>query len=258
MSKRIGALAAYVVMVAVNALAVTLPINGVETDEVSDRYANLFAPAGFTFSIWGVIYTLLGIYTVYQLFRTNEVIEAITIPYIVSSLLNASWILCWHYDLIWLSVLVMVGILVSLIRIVDTVHALGVTIGNGPVRYLVQRAPFSVYFGWICVATVANISAFLISLGWRGSGFSEEIWTVLTLIVAAAIGLAATTVNRDVAYGLVFVWAFFGIRSKHVAVDGWDGQYDAVIAASTVLLIVLTVGAVAALFRDVRHAVSPR
>jgi len=253
-SKRIAALVAYLVMVAVNGLAVTLPINGVETGDVSDRYGSLFAPAGFTFSIWGVIYTLLGIYSVYQLIRTNELIEAITIPYIASSVLNTIWILCWHYDLIWLSVLVMIGILISLIRIVDTIAAHGVTIGNDPARYLMQRAPFSVYFGWICVATVANVSTFLISVGWRGSGFSEEIWTVLTLVVAAAIGLAATTVNRDVAYGLVFVWAFFGIRSKHLAVDGWNGEYGAVIAAATVLLIVLVVGATAALFRDVRQS----
>ena len=114
------------------------------------------------------------------------------------------------------------------------------------------RAPFSVYFGWICIATVANISAFLVSLGWRGSGFSEEIWMVLTVIVASGIGLAAMVRNRDVAYGLVFVWAYWGIRSKHLSPDGWDGEYGSVIAAVTILLLVLAAGSAYALWRDLR------
>ncbi len=85
---RFSALLSFVLMLVMNVLATTLPINGQATNEVSDRYDTLFAPIGFTFAIWGVIYLLLGVYTVVQFVADNELIRKITPWFIASNLLN--------------------------------------------------------------------------------------------------------------------------------------------------------------------------
>ncbi len=251
---RIAATAGFVAMVVVNTLAVLLPINGVTPDEVSDRYETLFAPAGFTFSIWSVIYTLLAIYTVYQTFKSNEIVNAVAAPFFATSVINCAWIVSWHYDQILLSVLLMTALLVGLARIATILNQQNLTIRNGIGRYLLFRAPFSVYFGWICVALVANISAYLVSIGWRGTGFSEEVWLVLTLVVAAGIGLLTMISQRDLAFGLVFVWAFWGILAKHRSPEGWNNEYELAITTLLVLLAVLAAGVALSLWRDLRSS----
>ncbi len=100
----------YIYMVGMNALATTLPLNGQSTNEISDRYDTLFAPIGFTFSIWGVIYLLLGVYTVFQLVADNSVVRTITPWFIASNVLNGTWIIAWHYDVIWGSLLIIIAL----------------------------------------------------------------------------------------------------------------------------------------------------
>ena len=144
---KITTLLAYWIMVAVNYLAVALPLNGRDTGAISDSYPNLFAPAGYAFSIWGLIYTLLLIYTVYKFWRNDALVGNVNRVFIVNALLNASWMFAWHYDLIWLSVLIMVGLLVTFIRIADTLRISNLTQKE---RWL-TRLPFGVYFGWFTV-----------------------------------------------------------------------------------------------------------
>lgn len=225
-------------MVVMNVLATTLPLNNQTTAEISDRFDTLYAPIGFTFAIWGVIYLLLGVYTVYQLVRTNPWVETITPWYIASSLLNGLWIVAWHYEQLWLALLIIVGLLITLIRINRTT-----TSGrSGGATTLAIRLPFAVYFGWVTVATVANVSALLVQWGWRGGNLlSEEGWTIAVLIVAAAIGSTVVWINRSPAYGLVLVWAFFGIYSRHIAPDEWGSAYPGVILALQILLPALAV-----------------
>jgi len=235
----------YVTMIAVNALANILPINGIGTGQVSDSYPNLFAPTGLTFAIWGVIYLLLAAYLLFQfgLFRDGkERISAETatrtaLLFSLSSFANAAWIFCWHYGRIGLSLILMLVILVSLVIIVTGFRGRSLSKRE---RYFV-RLPFSVYFGWITVATIANVTALLVDIGWNGLGFSESTWTVVILIVGAAIGIATIRTNRDVAYGLVFLWAYLGIWLKHTSYDGFRSQYPMVIITviSCFVLIVL-------------------
>lgn len=249
---RLIALASYVFMVVMNVLATTLPLNGQRTNEISDRYDTLFAPIGFTFSIWGVIYLLLGFYSVYQLVRDNEVIRAITPWYIASSLLNGLWIIAWHYELLWLALVIIVGLLVTLISInkVTTRQRF-----DWPTTLSV-RLPFSVYFGWVTVATVANTSALLVQWGWRGGGvLTESGWTIVILIVAAAIGITTALVNSSFAYGLVLVWAYWGIYSRHLASDEWNREYPEVIFALQILLPVLAAVSIVALVRWFRQPI---
>ncbi len=252
-TQRIAAAVAFVVMVVVNGFAATSGINGVTTGAISDTYPNLFAPAGFTFSIWGVIYALLTVYTIYQFMADSPVVEAITVPFLITSILNTVWILCWHYDVIWLSMIIMVGLLVTLAHINSITTAQRWDLGPT----LAMRLPFSVYFGWICVATVANAATLLVKSGWRGTGLSEAGWTIVTLIVAAVIGIATSIINKDLAVGLVFVWAYFGILSRHESASGLNGEYPDVITALQVLIVLLAVSAVLGLVFWIRQPVEP-
>lgn len=230
----------YLVMVGVNYLANALPLNGRATGEVSDAYQNLFAPAGITFSIWGLIYVLLAIHTLYQwgLFRRKgqenaPLLRKIGILFALSSLANTAWVFAWHYDQILLSTVLIASILVMLATIAVALREAPLTTRE----YWFVRLPFGVYFGWITVATVANITVWLVSVGWDGFGVPNQIWAVIIIAVAASIGILTMLRNRDLAYGLVLLWALTGILIKHVSPDGFSGRYLEVIVTTIACLI---------------------
>jgi len=227
-------------MVIVNALANILPINGITTGQISDSYTNLFAPAGWAFAIWGLIYLLLAGYTLYQLgvFQDTAtsvktgLLNKIGILFSISSLANAAWIFAWHYQIIPLSLLLIVVILVCLILINQRINKEQLS----TTEKLFIGLPFSVYFGWITVATIANATTLLVSLNWQGFGLTEPTWAVIVIILGFLIGAVTMLKNRDIAYGLVIVWAYAGILSKHISPDGFGGQYP-VIINTTILCI---------------------
>ncbi len=222
-------------MVGVNYLAVLLPLGGRSTGQISDNYQNLFAPAGYAFSIWGLIYILLGMYAVYQLWQEkDELVKKVNKIFIVNALFNISWIFAWHYDLIWLSVIIMGGLLVTLIKIVDMFRGRALT----PKQTWLVRLPFSVYFGWITVATIANVAVFLVYLGWNGFGLPEVFWTVVVLLIGALIGSWRILYDRFIPYGLVLIWAYGAILVKHLSTSGFSGQYPIVIWTVVLCLLV--------------------
>lgn len=236
----------YITMVVVNFMANSLPINDRSTGEISDAYPNLFAPAGLTFSIWGLIYLLLAGFVVYLFLntsnKTEELFKKINPFFIITSIANISWIFAWHYDYIGLSVLIMAVLLFSLIKIADILRKEQFT----SVEKILIWAPFSVYFGWITVATIANITVFLVSINWDGFGIAEYIWTVIILLIGALIGILRTLKDRNIAYGMVLIWAYLGILLKHTSAEGFDGQYQSIIATVIIclLLFVFFVGKV--------------
>ncbi|HPA25734.1 MAG TPA: tryptophan-rich sensory protein [bacterium] len=238
---KIFALVTYVAMVAVNFMANSLPINNRSTGDISDAYPNIFAPAGPAFSIWGLIYLLLGAYVVYQFVNKDEKIEKllqkINPLFIATSLANIAWIFAWHYDYISLSVLVMATLLFLLIKIADLLRAEQFS----ALQKLFTWAPFSIYFGWITVASIANITVFLVSIGWNRFGVADFIWTVVILLVGALIGILRMCKDKNIAYGLVLVWAYAWILFKHLSVSGFDGQYPSVIATLIVCLIAFVI-----------------
>ncbi len=245
--RRVIAAAAFVAMLVLNGLAgSTTLLNNQNTAAISDKNVTLFTPAGYTFAIWGVIYLLLGAYTAYQLgwFAKKksdkldvQTIEAITPYFIASSVLNWLWILAWQYEILWMSVLLIVGMLYSLIKIEEILKDKDMSMRE---RTLVKN-PFSIYFGWITVATIANICTWLVSIKWDAWGLSPVFWTVGLLIVGAFVGLAGMLRNINCAYGAVFIWAYLGILAKHVSDAGWNDQYPMVIGALWALLAVLAV-----------------
>ncbi len=228
--------ATYVAMVAVNFMANGLPINNRSTGDISDAYPNLFAPAGPAFSIWGLIYLLLGGYMLYQFVKkdqkTEELLKKINPLFIATSLANISWIFAWHYDYIGLSVLIMATLLILLIKIADILRTEKFTSLD---KFFIW-APFSIYFGWITVASIANITVFMVSIGWNGFGIADFAWTSIILLVGAMIGILRMRKDNNIAYGMVLVWAYSWILFKHMSASGFDGQYPSVIATVIVCL----------------------
>jgi hypothetical protein len=226
----------YIAMMVMNFLANSLPINNRGTGEISNAYPNLFAPAGPAFSIWGLIYLLLGIYVIYQFVKkdqkTEEIIQKINPFFIATSLANISWIFAWHYDYIAISVAIMAVLLILLIKIADIIR-----LGNfTTIEKVSIWAPFSIYFGWITVASIANITIFLVSIGWNGFGLADFVWTSIILLVGALIGILRMNKDKNIAYGLVLVWAYSWILFKHLSLSGFDGQYQSIIVTAIVCL----------------------
>lgn len=207
----------FAAVVYVNTLAVTLPINGKSTGELSDQYPNLFVPAGFTFSIWGVIYLLLFVFVVYQIWVSfnKKTVQKLTVQsqvlFGLTNILNISWILAWHYEMVTLSVLLMIAFLSTLIILFLKNEKIQ---NKSLLDKIAVDTPISVYLGWISVATIANITALLVTLGWKGNPLTESNWTIIMLSIGAALAVVMLFRRTNFAYALVIIWAFYGIFSK--------------------------------------------
>lgn len=207
-----------VVMIAVNLAATRFPLallNGVTTGEVSDGISNFFVPAGYVFSIWGIIYLgviLFGIYQALPSQQNNRRLAAIDWLFPLTSAANIVWLFLWHWFVFWATVPVMLALLVLLILIYTRIG-----IGRRDVSFkekAMLHVPFSLYLGWITVATIANISSVLKYYGWDGFGIEEPIWAVIMLAVTALITILVILTRRDIAYTLVIIWAAVGIAIK--------------------------------------------
>ena len=226
-----------------NFLAVLLPINNKTTAELSELYPNYFVPSGFTFSIWGIIYLLLIAFMFYQGFQyyknnpsTNKIISNIGPWFFISGLANGSWILAWHYEYVFLSVGIMLVLLYSLFKIYIVVQS---TRPHKMWDNIFILTMSSVYLGWISVATIANVTALLVSVNWSGWGISEPMWASIMIIIAALLGIIAVFNRQDIPFALVIIWAIWGIYSKQSVLDNDASQMVATIAkyAGTMLCI---------------------
>jgi len=244
---QIGNVLAAIFTIIVNGLANILPIGGKYTGELSDNIPNLFVPAGITFAIWGIIYILIIMFVIYlakDMFKKEKTskpfLEKISLFFILASLGNIIWIFLWHYEQIGLSLLAMILLFVSLLAIY-----LKLNIGIDKVSIkekIFIHVPISVYLGWITVATIANVTAVLVTINWDGFGISEEIWTILVLIVATIITIIMLTKRKDYAYSAVIIWALIGIFLKRMSMDPIYTKiaYTAVIAIVAILIIAKT------------------
>jgi benzodiazapine receptor len=229
--------AVFAVTVIVNGLASSLALNGVTTAEVSDLYFTLVTPAGYVFAIWGVIYTLLLLFSVFQALpsqRAKPFLEQISVLFILSGVFNVVWLFLWHYDQIVLSVALMFALLATLIAVYMRL-GIGKTSATLKERVFVQL-PFSVYLGWITVATIANVSSALVSVQWDGFGLANETWAVLVIAVALIITLAVIATRKDIAYSLVLVWALIGIAVNQ---SSYQNIVTTATASAVIILVVL-------------------
>jgi hypothetical protein len=238
-------LAGFLVVVVVNALAITIPLGGKTTAQISDQYPNLFVPSGMTFSIWGIIYILLGIYVVYGLIhtvrkpeQTNDFIERIGILFIITCVANAGWIFSWQYEVLPLSLVCMVILLLALIVIYTRLNV-GRSMAVSSEKYLVHL-PMSIYLGWITIATIANVTALLVAYGWNRFGIGEQVWAVLMIGIGLILGLITLFSRKDIFYALVVDWAVLGILIKRTVEN--NAPAKGVIITSIIGICLLTIG----------------
>jgi translocator protein len=235
----------FIGVILVNALANILPINGLNTGEISDLYPNLFVPVPLTFAIWLVIYLGLGLFILFQWgvfsgWNDDHVnaTAAIGWMFTLSCLLNGLWIVAWHYLFVELSLVIMVALFMTLLIIFNRLHQRR---GPSPAEKNWAHGPFSIYFGWITVATIANVTAVLVASGWGGWGVSEVIWTAALIAIATVITALVIVRRRNYLYALVVIWTLLGIFLRHTG--EFESVYPIVYAtaagAGLILLILM-------------------
>ena len=213
--------------IVVNGLANALPINGQNTGEISDRFQVYFVPAGYVFSIWGLIYLGLIALAVFQALpsqRENPRLRSTGWWIVLGGLANIAWIFLWHYEQFPLTLIAMLVLLGTLI-----ITYLRLGIGRSPVSKLetwTVRVPISIYLGWITVATIANVTSMLNFLKWDGFGIAPEVWMWIILAAVFVIASLMNFYRRDIAFTAVILWALAGISIKHadipaVAIPTW-------------------------------------
>jgi hypothetical protein len=243
---RFGAIVSFVLVLLVNYLATALPINGQGPGEVSANYPVLFTPAGYVFSIWGLIYLGLLGFVVYQALPSSSDgsgldLDRVVGLFIVTNIFNSIWIFAWHYELLWFSLAVIAGLLITLIVIQRFIRQ------NSGDRayYWFVRVPFSIYLGWVSVATIANTAVALYGSGWRGEPLGEVAWTIVMLVVATLLAGIGLVRDGNIPFGLVFIWAYIGIAVEQAA-------RQSVVVSASALAAILGLLVVAALVNRVR------
>lgn len=234
-----------ILVIAVNALANILPINGLNTGQISGFYPNYFVPAGFTFGIWGIIYVLLIGFVITSLviaFRSpNEYLlnsmQKISFPFQMTCLLNVGWIIAWHYLQLGFSLVIMIALLIFLAKIFLIIKS-DTTLSLKAFRFWLHQ-PFYVYLGWISVATIANFTALFVGIGWQGGSINPVPWSILMIFIAFLLGCFFIVRYKTYAYAIVLAWAFFGIYSKQLS-DSKAVGYTALFASSALLALIIS------------------
>ena len=256
---QIGNISAVILTIIVNGLANILPIGGKNTGELSDNIPNLFVPAGITFAIWGVIYILIIMFAIYlakDLFKkektTKPFLEKISFYFILASLANIIWIFLWHYEQVLLSLLAMVLLFFSLLMIYLRLN-IGIEKVSSKEKWFIHL-PISVYIGWITVATIANVTAVLVTINWDGFGISEEIWTMLVIIVAAIVTIFMLVKRKDWQYSTVIIWALLGIYLKRIADDPIYGLQTQIAYTAAIGIIVIILIAGFSVYKNIKNS----
>lgn len=218
-TRQVATVLAFLLVMVSNTAANAVPLNGQMTKEISDRFQVYVTPEGYVFAIWGLIYVLLGAFTTWQaLPRNREDATLRRLGYLpaLSGVLNATWIVLFQYNQFvaaWAVIVAFLGTLIAIhLRLWEHRDAMHGT------PYWTVRAPWSVYIGWLTVATIANTAQMLSSVGFTGFGIDPVL--IATVVLAVGIAIAATFVlrYRDVAYALVIVWAYVGVAVKEADV----------------------------------------
>jgi benzodiazapine receptor len=237
---------AFVLTIIVNGLAgSTTLIGGKITREISDANPTLITPAGYVFSIWGLIYLLLGIFVVYQALPSNQgkkFQKKVGWFFALSSIFNVAWLFLWQYGFLIESLILMILLLATLITIY-----LRLNIGKNKTSFwerLTVHLPFSVYLGWITIATIANVAVALVSVKWDSFGLAPEIWAAIVIALALIITLLVLSTRKDIAFALVIIWALVGIgvnQSGNSMIVLLTQISATSIAIATIVVIVFTV-----------------
>lgn len=228
-----------------NSLVNIISLFGVTTGVVSDAYPSLFTPANYVFSIWGVIYVTAVIFAIYQVRGSQKsatYIGEINFLYLAASLLNVVWLVVWHYSysqpfFLLYTVVLMLLLLLTLFALY---YRLGIGVKEVPRNQrLAVNLHISLYFGWICLATIANIASTLNVFILGIPTDSQILWTMLVIIIALLLTLLMLYFRRDIVYSMVVVWAAIGIAIKQLAIPMIFGTAMATLVIIVVALFVI-------------------
>lgn len=216
---------ALIITIVINYLSGTGAFNGKTIATISSEYQNLFTPAGYAFSIWGLIYSgLLGFVIYYgrTLFKPDKNEDQTVLQigwwFIISCLANSLWVMAWLYEYIFLTVLLMMLLFISLLKIVVNTK---MGLHNAPLKILIfLRWPFGIYSGWISVALIANFAAYLTKIGWNGFSISETAWTIVMFVIAALVHIFMIWERNMREFALVALWALIAIAVANQNTDG--------------------------------------
>ncbi|MBM1105555.1 tryptophan-rich sensory protein [Aurantibacter crassamenti] len=212
-------LASVILVIVVNYISQAIRINETTIGEVSNKYYNLFTPAGYAFAIWGLVFTALIAYGIYQVRiafyseKSEKLINETGYWLIITNILNCVWVFVFAHEYTGLSVLVMLGILFSLIKIIMNTNMERETVSRS--TYIFGWLPIGIYCGWIAVATIANISAYLSKLNFDGGFLSESNWTIIMIAIATSLNLIMILKRKMYEFATVGIWALFAIYMRH-------------------------------------------
>lgn len=214
----------FVVTLAINTLGTIGLINGLSQKQISDMFVTLITPSPSTFRIWSIIHSLLLIAVVVMIIRKNDsyyqnAIEQITALFRISCILNIAWIIIFSYVQIELSVLFILGFVITLSMMCQKL----LKIQDGK-RWLLPLT-FGIYTGWLFIATVVNIAAALVKLNWNGFGIADDIWAIIILIIAVILTILVISKIRNAAFPLPVAWAYWGIYQFLNAPEGFKGEF---------------------------------
>jgi len=235
---------AFAAVLVINYLANALPLNGKNTGELSNQYPNLFTPAGLTFSIWGIIYIWLLVFIGFQIAalfrpvlaaRVEPIVDKIGWLFFATCIFNVAWMFAWHWEQLGLSVIIMLGFLATLLRL-NEINGTGHSKAN-KLEKIIAHWPLGIYQGWITVATIANVTTFLVGNGWRGGGLGETFWAVLMILVGAAAAIFILFRQNSLGHGLAVVWALLGIYLKRNDAPEMGSEVVSIAALSAMGLV---------------------
>lgn len=237
------------VTLVINTLGALGIINGLSQKEISDMYLTLITPSSSTFSIWSVIYTLLIASVIVMIIKKNDsyyeaAIEKISILFLVSCILNIAWIVAFSFVQIELSVIFILGFVITLSLI--CLKLLKIHVGK---RWLLPLS-FGIYTGWLFIATVVNTAAMLVKLEWNGFGIADNIWAIIILIIAVILVILVLSKIRNAAFPLPIAWAYFGIYQFLISPDGFKGEFILLQTFALIGMAVLIGAAAIQLYRN--------
>lgn len=207
----------------INYLSNTGLMNNSTIGEISDDYRSLFTPAGYTFAIWGIIYLFLFAFAIYQgrsLFvkvKDDSFVLKTGWWFIASCLFNSLWVFAWIYEYTGLSCIFIVLLLISLLIIVLN-NRMELNDERFPIIAFVWW-PFVIYTGWVSVASIANVSTYLVKIGWDGFGLSDTVWTLVMITIAIVVNLIVTWKRNMREFALVGAWALVGIGNANNGIN---------------------------------------
>ena len=221
MKKRLSVLNLFSVLlvIGINYATQAIRVNETTVGEVSNKYFNLFTPASYAFAIWGIIFLALIAYGIYQIKiaffseKSGKFIEDTGYWFIITNVLNCIWVFVFAYDYIGISVLIMIGILFSLMKIILNTNMEREQVSTSD--YIFGQFPIGIYSGWIAVATIANVSAYLAKLQWDGAFLSEANWAITMIVIATALYLIIIFKRNILEFAAVGIWALFAIYIRH-------------------------------------------